>query len=314
MSIAGPAILRHMVTVADPIRSRMLRILARQELTVSELCAVLQLPQSTVSRHLKTLLDDGWVTTRRDGTSRFYGMSQAELAEEARDLWSLVERQLTDSATVSEDDRRLAGVLEGRRERARAFFADAAEGWDHLRTELFGETFHLQALLGLLDDRWTVGDLGCGTGHVSGVLAPYVGSLIAVDGSEEMLRAAAGRLEGVENVQFRRGELEALPVDTGTLDAAVMMLVLHYVPDPARVLQEAARVLRPGGRLLLVDMLPHEREEYQQRMGHVWLGFSEGQITRYLLQAGFARPRVHPIPPAPEARGPGLFAATAVRP
>ncbi len=314
MTTSSPAILRHMVTVADPIRSRMLRMLARQELTVSELCSVLQLPQSTVSRHLKTLLEDGWVSSRRDGTSRFYGMASAELGEEARELWTLVARELSESATTGEDDRRLEGVLAGRRERAREFFAGAAGSWDHVREELFGATFHLQALLGLLDDEWAVGDLGCGTGHLTRIIAPFVRKVVAVDGSSEMLRSAEERLRGIPNVELRQGELEALPVSGGALDAAVMMLVLHYVPDPTRVIAEAARALRPGGRLLLVDMLPHEREDYQQRMGHVWLGFSEAQMVRLLTHAGLDRARVHSLPPSPEAMGPGLFAATAVRP
>ncbi|HTE17235.1 MAG TPA: methyltransferase domain-containing protein, partial [Armatimonadota bacterium] len=111
----------------------------------------------------------------------------------------------------------------------------------------------------------------------------------------------------------RQGELEALPLDEGSLDAAILMLVLHYVPDPAGVLSEAARVLRPGGRLLIVDMLPHDRDEYQQQMGHVWLGFSEAQTLRYLAAAGFSGSRVCPLPPDPDAKGPGLFVATARR-
>lgn len=310
--MSQPAILKHMSTVADATRCRMLRILARQELTVSELCAVLQLPQSTVSRHLKALLEDDWVTSRRDGTSRFYSMPAGELAADARRLWGLIEEQVAVSRAAQQDDQRVEGVLAARRERSREFFSSTAGHWDRLREELFGRSFQFHALLGLLDGRWVAGDLGCGTGQVTQAIAPYVGRVIAVDGSREMLETARERLKGIENVELRRGDLEALPLEEGTLDAALVMLVLHYVPDPARVLGEAARVLRPGGRLLIVDMLPHEREEYQQQMGHVWLGFSEAQMTRYLAQAGFERSRFHPLPPDPEARGPNLFSATAI--
>lgn len=313
MTLAQPTILKHMLTAADVTRCRMLRILARQEVTVSELCAVLQLPQSTVSRHLKTLLEDDWVTSRRDGTSRFYHMAPADLAPDARGLWELVEVQLAESPLSRQDEQRLEGVLAERRMKSREFFSSTAGHWDRLREELFGRTFHLHALFGLLDDRWTVADLGCGTGLVTQALAPFVRRVVAVDGSAEMLRTAAGRLEGAETVDLRQGELEALPLSDGELDAALLMLVLHYVPDPARVLSEAARALRPGGRLLIVDMLPHEREEYQQQMGHVWLGFSEAQIARYLTGAGFERVRITPLPLDPEARGPSLFAASAVR-
>jgi SAM-dependent methyltransferase len=305
-----PAIVRHMATVADALRCRLLRVLARQELTVTELCSVLQLPQSTVSRHLKTLADDGWVLSRRDGTSRFYGMAPERLAPEALRLWNIIQEQL-EGAAGDEDDRRVEAVLSGRREKSRAFFATAAGEWSRLREELFGDRFQFEALLGLLDDRWTVGDLGCGTGEVTATLAPFVRRVIAVDGSTEMLAAARERLRGVANVDLRAGELERLPLRPALLDAAVVMLVLHYVPEPTRVLREAARVLKPGGRLLVVDMLPHQREEFQQRMGHVWLGFAPEQIERFLEAAGFGAARMLPLPPAPAARGPGLFAATA---
>jgi ArsR family transcriptional regulator len=129
-----------------------------------------------------------------------------------------------------------------------------------------------------------------------------------------MLRAARQRLGAAKNVEVRCGDLEALPIDDATLDAAVISLVLHHAPDPAAVLTEAARVLAPGGRLLVVDMLEHERREYQQQMGHVWLGFGRTQMTEWLRGAGFDRVRVQPLPPAPEASGPALFAAAARRP
>src|SRR3954452_8666451 len=174
---------------------------------------------------------------------------------------------MADSRAASHDDRRVDAVLAGRRSRSREFFASAADRWDRLRSELFGESFHVRAMLGLLDDRWVLGDLGCGTGLVAQAIAPFVRQVIAVDGSSEMLETAAERLGGLRNVDLRQGELEALPLADESLDAAVMFLVLHYVPDPGRVLEEACRVLRPGGRLLIVDMLPHERVEYQQQMG-----------------------------------------------
>src|SRR6185295_14131183 len=127
---------------------------------------------------------------------------------------------------------------------------------------------------------------------------------------EEMLSAARDRVKDLSNVELRAGTLEALPIDPHSLDAVTLMLVLHHVPSPAMALEQAARVLKPGGRLLLVDMTAHEREEYRQRMGHVWLGFSDEQIYRLLKQAGFDRIAIHPVSPSPEAKGPALFAAT----
>ena len=307
------AILDHMTALSDPTRCRMLLLLEKHELTVSELCAVLQMPQSSVSRHLKTLADDDWVTSRRDGTSRFYSMQVDDLDAGAAQLWPIIRDQVARTGSAGHDERRLRGVLNRRRAKSQEFFATAAGGWDHLRESLFGDTFYLWAVLGLIDPALTVGDLGCGTGQLTETIAPYVRRVIAVDGSSDMLDAARRRLAEAANVELRQGDLESLPLGDGELDVAMLSLVLHYSPDPGRALQEIARVLRPGGRLLVVDMQPHEREEYQQQMGHVWLGFSEKQISRFLTGAGFEDVRVRALPADPEAKGPALFAAVAIR-
>ncbi|MBI3049391.1 MAG: metalloregulator ArsR/SmtB family transcription factor [Acidobacteria bacterium] len=307
------AILDHMSALADPTRCRILLLLEQHELTVSELCAVLRLPQSSVSRHLKTLADDDWVVSRRDGTSRFYSMPLDDLDSGASRLWPLIREQVAGTATAGQDEQRLRGVLARRRARSQEFFANAAAGWDRLRGDLFGDTFYLWALLGLIDPSLTVGDLGCGTGQLAETLAPHVHRVIAVDASPDMLTAARTRLGGFPNVDVRQGELETLPLQAGELDAALLSLVLHYSPDPARALAEVARVLQPGGRVLIVDMLPHDREEYHQQMGHVWLGFSEKQISRFLTGAGFGNVRVRALPVDPDAKGPALFAAIATR-
>jgi ArsR family transcriptional regulator len=306
-------ILEHMTALADPVRCRVLLLLERHELTVSELCSVLQMPQSSVSRQLKTLADDGWVSSRRDGTSRFYGMGVDDLDPAARQLWPLIRDQVAGSTAAAQDERRLASVIKGRRATSQRFFATAASEWDQIRQELYGETFYLWGLLGLIDPGLVVGDLGCGSGQLAEALAPYVKKVVGVDASEDMLAAARARLEGTANVVLRRGELETLPVGDGELDAAMLSLVLHHSPDPARALREAHRVLRRRGRVLVVDMLPHEHEEYQQRMGHVWLGFSEKHMTRVLAGAGFEAVRVRMIPADRSVKGPALFAAAGVK-
>jgi len=306
-------ILDHMTALSDPTRCRMLLLLERHELTVSELCTILQMPQSTVSRHLKTLSDDDWVSSRRDGTSRFYSMPVDDLDSAAKRLWPLIREQVASTPGASQDDRRLRGVLARRRAKSQEFFATAAGGWDRLRAELFGDEFFLWAVLGLIDPTLVVGDLGCGTGQLTETVAPYVRRVISVDGSTDMLEAARQRLEGARNVELRQGDLESLPIDSGELDVAMLSLVLHYSPAPARALAEVGRVVRKGGRVLVVDMLPHDREEYQQQMGHVWLGFSEKQISRFLTGAGFGDVRVRMLPADPDAKGPALFAAIAVK-
>jgi ubiquinone/menaquinone biosynthesis C-methylase UbiE/DNA-binding transcriptional ArsR family regulator len=313
MLLAHTAIFDDLTTLSDATRSRMLLLLDRNELTVSELLAVLQLPQSTVSRHLKTLLDAGWVTSRREATSRYYSLSMDGRGIAARRLWTLLREQVGNTAAADQDARRLKAILSRRQAKSQAFFESAAGQWDKLRADLFGRASHLQALPALLDPRWTIGDLGTGTGHVAGALAPFVAKIIAVDRSSEMLQACRRRFKDVPNVDVRRGDLEALPIEDGELDAATLLLVLHHVPGPAAVLQEAARVLRPGAPLVICDMLPHDHEEYRQQMGHIWLGFGDEHMNNMLAEAGFEGVKMVPLATSAEAKGPALFVARAVR-
>jgi DNA-binding transcriptional ArsR family regulator len=171
--LAAPLLLDSFSALADATRCRMLLLLERHELTVSELCAVLQLPQSTVSRHLKTLSDVGLVSSRRDGTSRYYALTAGTTAQ--TELWQLIRRELEDRPGVAQDARRLERVLMRRSATSQQFFATAAGDWDRLRDELFGTGFYWQALLALLPAGWVIGELGCGTGAIVASLAPYVG-------------------------------------------------------------------------------------------------------------------------------------------
>jgi ArsR family transcriptional regulator len=161
---------------------------------------------------------------------------------------------------------------------------------------------------------WVAGDLGCGTGQISAALAPFVERVIAVDASAAMLAGARSRLAAYPNVEMRQGDLESLPLDDQELDLATMMLVLHHLPEPRTALVELARVLRAGGRVIVVDMLPHEHESYRSRMGDVWLGFSETQVTRMLSEANFTRVHVVPLAPESRAKGPALFVASGQKP
>ena len=309
----SPGVFAHLSALGDPIRCRLLLLLEELELTVGELCDVLQSPQSTVSRHLKVLVDDRWIVARRDGTSRRYS-GATPTDEGARRLWSAVREEVSTGPSAAEDRRRLEGVLALRRSRSQEFFSTAAGEWAGMRGELFGRRFDLLALLGLLDDDWVVGDLGCGSGQLAWSLAPFVRRVVGVDESDQMLDTARKRLESADNVVLRRGRLEELPLADGELDAALLVLVLHHLADPAAVLAEASRCVRPGGRLLVVDMLPHNREEYRRQMGHVWLGFEPERVSAWLREAGLETLRVLPLAADPEAKGPGLFAASARTP
>jgi SAM-dependent methyltransferase len=307
----GTAVHARLGSLADATRTRLLLLLARHELSVSELCSALQLPQSTVSRHLKLLGDDGWLVTRSEGPSRYYRLAP-RLDATARRLWHVVRDELMSHAESVQDEARAQQVLGQRRTRSQEFFSSAAGQWDALRGELFGAHAGLAGLLALLDDDVVIGDLGCGTGAVTAELAPYVRQVIGIDESKAMLAAARRRLTPFDNVELRHGSLEALPLDDATLDAAVISLVLHYIAEPVLALAEARRVLKPGGRLVVVDMMAHGRTEYREQMGHVWLGFAEEQIRAWFEEAGFSRVLWRVLAPVAEAKGPVLFAAAAV--
>ena len=296
--------------LADATRCRLLLAVERQELTVGELCSALQLPQSTVSRHLKILADEAWVTSRADGASRWYRLSPT-IDAEAASLWQLVRAPLLETPNTAQDLARIDAVLSARRQRSEAFFATASEEWDTLRTNLFGARADLMAALALLEPTWIVGDLGCGTGGLSAALAPHVAHVHAVDASAAMRAAAHARLDRLSNVTVHQGALEALPLADASLDVAVLLLVLHHVADPLRALREVRRVLRPGGRILIADMRAHLRAEYQQQMGHVWLGFDAPTLDQWLMDAGFTGLRYTPLPVDPDAEGPALFTAIA---
>jgi ArsR family transcriptional regulator len=307
----GSTVLDRLSVLADPTRSRILLLLDRHELTVGELCTILQLPQSTVSRHLKLLADDGWLVARGDGTSRFYKMLSSRLDRGTKTLWAVVREQVSTAVGASQDARRASSVLAKRRDKALIFFRDSADSWDSMRTEMIGARTDLLALLELLDEHWVIGDLGCGAGHITEALAPCVERVIAVDESGPMLGVAKKRLEDYKNVDLRVGTIEALPIEDATLDAAVLFLVAHFVTDPAKAMNEVRRVLKPGGRLLIVDLMSHDRVEYVVQLGHVWQGFDGEQVKEWLGNAGFTSCRHRPLPADPEAKGPTLFVASA---
>ena len=293
MNIPTPPIFDRMTALADTTRSRVLLVLERHELTVNEIRSVLQLPQSTVSRHLKVLADHGWVVSRPEGTSRRYRMTE-KVESSVRRLWHLVREQVVATSAAAQDARRVQTVLAHRRTRSQKFFSSAAGQWDRLRGELFGSRADVMGFLGLLDESWTVGDLGCGTGQLTELIAPFAGRVIAVDDSAAMLTAARKRLASFDNTSIRVGSLESLPIDDASLDVALIFLVLHYVVEPERAIAEAHRVLKPGGRLIIVDMMPHDRQDLVDEMGHVWRGFSEHQMSELLQAAGFPGWRYHP--------------------
>lgn len=311
MAKAGNDILvtRVLEALAEPVRLRLVRILEGQELAVGEIVKVLQLPQSTVSRHLKVLSEAGLLGKRAAGTAALYRVVLDDLSLPVRAIWMAVREQV-DGA---EDARRLRAVLAERRLDSQAFFGRVAGEWDDLRARLFGGDFTAKALLAMLPSDWVVADLGCGTGNATELLASHVEKVIAVDQSEPMLDAAKLRLKEAGNVQFAAGSLDKLPLKDKSVDAAVCVLVLHHLQEPVQALKEMKRVLRTdrgGGLVLIVDMVEHDRQDYRHTMGHTHLGFSDQRMMKMLEEAGFRGARVSVLASDPEGKGPGLFAAT----
>lgn len=307
-----------LTALSEPIRVRLLRVLAREELAVGELARVLQTSQPTVSRHLKQLDEGGWVLRRKAGTASYFRLAYQELDPEARMLWELVysqvELEAQDPASqYAEDLRRLEGVLGARTADSEELFRRLGGRWDGVRKELFGEGYVLPALLALLPPGQVIADLGCGTGAMLPLLAPVAARVYGIDREAAMLEVAEDRVRDLPNVTLRRGLLDALPLEPGSVDLALCELVLHHVRDLPPVCSEVARVLAPGGRWVILDMVEHDREEYRDTMGHQHLGFTEADTGALAAAAGLSLRGWRVLPADPAAQGPALFLAVLVR-
>jgi ubiquinone/menaquinone biosynthesis C-methylase UbiE len=273
---------------AEETRLRLLALLAQSELTVSEVVAILGQSQPRVSRHLKLLVEAGLVERRREGAWAFFRLSQAGAAGAlAREIAAWLDQA---DPTLADDRARLAEVRQARAENAARYFAAHAAEWDDIRS------LHVPEALVEAAMRDAVGgepvrcllDIGAGAGRMIELFAPLAERAVGVDLSPAMLAVARGRLEetGLRNVQLRQGDIYALPIERNSVDLAVIHQVLHYLDDPARALREAARVLAPGGRLLVVDFAPQHEEALRDKHAHRRLGFSESEIAGLLAQAG----------------------------
>lgn len=308
------ALLGWMDGLADETRLRLLRVLEREELSVQELCDVLRLPQSTVSRHLKTLSGQGWLASRRQGTATFYRFSDSADAG-ARRLWKLARAETDGWAAAEQDEVRLEAMLKERRSESEKFFAGAAAEWDKVRTEAYGRDFEYQLIRALPSEDWTVADLGCGTGSFTIELAKSGARVIGIDQSAAMLRFARKYMKEFDKVELRQGSLEQLPIPDGTCNVATLVLVLSYVADVEAVLREAFRILVPGGRLFVVEAEAHENEEFRRRLGQTRPGIDRRWLFDKLVELGFDRVGAGgPISTRTKRNGPDLYLARGTHP
>ena len=280
--------------LGDEARLRLLRVLDRDRFNVKELTGILGLAQSGVSRHLGLLKDANLVVEERDGAYSFYRLSAALRDHAQGPLWPLLEAQFNSasgSALLKADDARLQEVLRLRRENFEHLGPDTRDG----RQLVPGRSWAAWSrAMGLLLPPLDVADLGCGEGYLTVETARWAKHVTAVDRSAGVLaraKALASRKK-CSNITWKKGELEKLPIDTATMDVGLLSQALHHAADPAQALGEAARILKPGGRLLILDLRPHDETWVRDKLGDQWLGFSDDQLANMLTRAGFSDVKV----------------------
>jgi ArsR family transcriptional regulator len=273
--------------LGDPTRVRILYLLEREELAVQELMDVLGMAQSRVSRHLGILREAGLLQDRRDGTFVLYRFASPEDAAWA-DAWSLAKRCLAEDPATARDLATLSRVLDARSARTRSFFDTVGPEWDAIRKVWGDDVLRARALTRLVPPDLCVVDVGTGTGVLALELAAAGLRVIAVDHSEAMLAAAARKVAegGHDRVELRQGEATALPLADDEADAAFAHMVLQYLEAPAVAIAEMVRVVRPGGTLVIVDFVTHDRTWMRQELGVARLGTEPDDVARWLEEAG----------------------------
>ncbi len=284
---AMSSILKSLRLLADPTRIRILSLLRREELSVAELQEILAMAQSRISNQLSQLRQVGLVEDRRAGQKSIYAFLPPNDEASAR-LLETVEMAADELDEIEADRAALASVLSKRRDKARTYFDRLAGKFG--RSYCPGRSWKglAETLLKLMPPQ-VIADLGAGEGTFSQLLAQRAEKVIAVDNSEKMIEFASGvaRENGYKNLEFRLGDIEEPPIDDASVDLAFFSQALHHAEKPQRAIESAFRILRPGGRVVILDLLKHSFEEARELYADVWLGFSEVEIMQFLESAGF---------------------------
>ncbi|MDQ0996447.1 ubiquinone/menaquinone biosynthesis C-methylase UbiE/DNA-binding transcriptional ArsR family regulator [Phyllobacterium ifriqiyense] len=273
---------------AEPSRLRILALLSRGDLTVSDLTSILGQSQPRVSRHLKLLFEASLINRYQEGSWAYFRLAESLIVGDiAR---SLLDRLDCSDPLLERDLERLSSVKLQRRERAAAYFSANASSWDAIRSLHVPDGAVEEALTKIIGARpfQAMLDVGTGTGRLLELFAPLYLRGVGIDINRDMLTIARSNLEksGIANAQVRQGDVYSLPVDRESFDLVTIHQVLHFLDNPAEAIREAARALRPSGRMLIVDFAPHELEFLRDRHAHLRLGFHDGQIKDWLTEAG----------------------------
>ena len=275
-------------SVSDGRRLRLLRLLAADELNVQEMVQILGLSQPAVSKHLALLRDAGWLNHRRDGTWSWYALTPRDEFSGGTDLHDAVLAQAARVAEAEADDIALARVLEDRDRRTGDFFAGIAERWDQIRPAFEHPDIQAGAVGALVPPGLSIVDIGTGTGALLPLLAATGARITAVDNSDAMLLRARELCAAREiaGVSFQRADIRNLPFPDGTFDAAYASMVLHHVDRPAAAVAEMARVVRPGGKVVVMSFTSHDLAWMRDELAHRWPGFSSADVAGFFADAG----------------------------